>query len=138
MWLDKIEIGNNLNFRQLYGDKFPQLNDVILFGLTIDCVENVCNVQIEFYDWPNSLPEGWIHDRKYCGLFLEFSFKENFFKHVDFNLLDDNAHCSININYIDNGRFDVKAENSDGQLIFELTSHFVSITDFSYVDHRKD
>lgn len=138
MWLDKIEIENSLNFRQLYKDNCPQLSDVVLLGLTMDCVENVSNVQIEFYDWPDPLPDGWIPDRKYCGIFLEFSFKDNVFKHTDFNLLDDNEHCSIVIDDLVNGGFEVKAANRAGRPIFQLTSLGVSITDFYYIDHRED
>ena len=111
---------------------------LFLLGLTIDCVKNVCNVQIEFYDWPDPLPDGWIPDRKYCGIFLEFSFKDNVFRYTDFNLLDVNEYCSIDIDVLGNGGFEVKAENDAGQPIFQLTSLLMSITDFCYIDHRED
>ena len=136
MWLNRI--CNNLEIKRLYGEISPRFHDAVLLGLKMDYVKNEYVVQIEYYDWPTPLPEGWIPDKQYCGIYLDFSMKNVLFKYTDFNCLHDNDHCSIDIEVSDDGEFNMKAKTGVGQLIFELTTFCVTVSYFGYVDHRLD
>lgn len=131
-WIDCID--KTTEIRRVYG-RDPLLKDVFLFEFSIDYTKNILTIDVDFFDWPSTLPEGWYIKEDSC-ISLRMNLKNVHFNHVD--LSKSFISCNIDIESLADNSLHLTISDNEGFCFYNLTAESAEIVNFNFWDHSWD